>query len=184
MLHYKHGNQQQPESRIHTMTLEQLKALKTGDKVRCFWNHPSGETIDKVETVTVPWSRENDFGEPSALLKTLRITPYNYQHFTIVSKSETPMTLVQIAQTFPPMWQWNHQQEQIVAEAIKAIVGQTFICNHPNMQGVETTVVEQHPHSRGVTLFLHSPSRADQSVVNHECDIFHFAQYYTPIANQ
>ena len=75
------------------MALEQLKALKAGDKVRCFWNHPSGETIDKVETVTVPWSRENDFGEPSALLKTLRITPYNYQHFTIVSKSsETPMT--------------------------------------------------------------------------------------------
>lgn len=90
------------------------------------------------------------------------------------------MTLTEIAQTFPPMWAWNRQQEQTVAKAIRAIVGQTFICNHPNMKGVETTVVEQHPHSRGTTLFLHSPSRADQSVVNHECDIFHFVEFYTP----
>ena len=91
------------------------------------------------------------------------------------------MTLTQIAQTFPPMWAWSNDQQQTVAKAIRAIVGQTFICNHPNMQGVETTVVEQHPHSRGITLFLHSPSRADQSAVNHECDIFHFVEYYTPV---
>ena len=89
------------------------------------------------------------------------------------------MTLTEIAQTFPPMWAWSREQEQTVAKAINAIVGQTYICNHPNMQGVETTVVEQHPHSRGVTLFLHSPSRADQSVVNHECDVFHFVEFYT-----
>ena len=93
---------------------------------------------------------------------------------------DTTMTLTEIAQTFPPMWAWDHQQQQTVAKAINAIIGQTYICNHPNMQGVETTVVEQHPHSRGVTLFLHSPSRADQSVVKHECDVFHFVEFYTP----
>ena len=68
------------------MTLEQVKSLKAGDKVRCFWNHPSGETIDKVETVTIPWNRQDNAADPFALLQTLRITPYNYQHFTIVSQ--------------------------------------------------------------------------------------------------
>ena len=87
------------------------------------------------------------------------------------------MTLTEIAQTFPPMWAWDHQQQQTVAKAINAIIGQTYICNHPNMQGVETTVVEQHPHSRGVTLFLHSPSRETHQ--NHECDVFHFVEFYT-----
>mgnify|MGYP003131870872 FL=1 len=95
------------------------------------------------------------------------------------STQDKPMTLTEIAQTFPPMWAWSREQEQTVAKAIQAIVGQTYICNHPNMNGVETTVVEQHPHSRGTTLFLHSPSRADQSVVNHECDVFHFVEFYT-----
>ena len=68
------------------MTLEQVKSLKVGDRVRCFWNHPSGETIDKVETVTVGWGCEVAMGSPSAVLQTLRITLYNYKHFTIVSK--------------------------------------------------------------------------------------------------
>lgn len=87
----------------------------------------------------------------------------------------------QLAQTLPPMWHWNHEQKMTVKMAIGALVGRTFICNHPNMQGVETTVVEQHPHSAGVTLFLHSPSRADESVINHECDIWHFVEFYTPV---
>ena len=68
------------------MTLEQVKSLKVGDKVCCFWNHPSGETIDKVETVTIPWCKEDGFGDPSAVLQTLRITPHNYRFFTIVSQ--------------------------------------------------------------------------------------------------
>jgi len=68
------------------MTLEQVKSLKVGDVVRCFWNHPSGETIDKVETVTIPWCKEDGFGDPSAVLQTLRITPHNLRHFTIVSQ--------------------------------------------------------------------------------------------------
>ena len=94
------------------------------------------------------------------------------------STQDEPMTLTEIAQTFPPMWQWSHQQEQTVAKAISGLVGQTFICNHPNMQGVETTVVEQHPHSRGCTLELHSPSRETHQ--NHSCDVFHFVEFYTP----
>jgi len=69
------------------MTLKQVKSLKVGDKVRCLWNHPSGRTIDKVETVTVPWGSEVPMGVPSATLETLIITPYTYKHFTIVSKS-------------------------------------------------------------------------------------------------
>jgi len=69
------------------MTLKQVKSLKVGDKVRCLWNHPSGRTIDKVETVTVTWSSEVSMGVPSATLETLIITPYTYKHFTIVSKS-------------------------------------------------------------------------------------------------
>lgn len=90
--------------------------------------------------------------------------------------------ICEIAQTFPPMWSWNHQQEQTVAAAIKAIVGQTFICNHPNMEGVETTVVEQHPHSRGVTLFLHSPSQKTPDWNgDHQCDVFHFVEFYSPV---
>ena len=88
------------------------------------------------------------------------------------------MTLTEIAHTFPPMWQWNHQQEQTVAKAINAMVGQTFTCNHPKMQGVETTVVEPHPHSLGCTLELHSPSRETHQ--NHSCDVFHFVEFYTP----
>lgn len=103
---------------------------------------------------------------------------------TIPNAQDNNMTLTQIAQTFPPMWAWSNDQQQTVAKAIRAIVGQTFVCHHPNMQGVETTVVEQHPHSRGITLFLHSPSRADQSVVNHECDIFHFVENYTPLTQE
>ena len=94
------------------------------------------------------------------------------------STQDEPMTLTEIAQTFPPMWQWSHQQEQTVAKAISGLVGQTFICNHPNMQGVETTVVEQHPHSSGCTLELHSPSRSTHQ--NHSCDVFHFVEFYTP----
>ena len=105
----------------------------------------------------------------------------------MTTQSSTPsngqtMTLAEIAQTFPPMWAWNHDQQQTVATAIKAIVGQTFVCNHPNMFGVETTVRPPHPHSRGTTLFLHSPSRPDNTVVNHKCDIFFFVEFYTPIA--
>ena len=91
------------------------------------------------------------------------------------------MTLTEIAKTFPPMHLWNHDQQQIVAKAIRSIIGQTFVCNHPNMQGVETTVVEHHPHSSGCTLELYSPSREHHK--NHSCDIFHFVEYYTPINN-
>ena len=69
------------------MTLKQVKSLKVGDVVRCLWNHPSGKTIDKVETVTVVWSSEVPMGVPSATLETLYVTPYNHKHFTIVSKS-------------------------------------------------------------------------------------------------
>ena len=94
------------------------------------------------------------------------------------STQDEPMTLTEIAQTFPPMWQWSHQQEQTVAKAISGLVGQTFICNHPNMQGVETTVVEHHPHSSGCTLELHSPSRSTHQ--NHSCDVFHFVEFSTP----
>ena len=94
---------------------------------------------------------------------------------------DNSMTLTQIAQTFPPMWAWSNDQQQTVAKAIQAIVGQTFVCHHPNMQGVETTVVAQHPHSCGTTLFLYSPSRADKAVVNHECSVFHFVENYTPV---
>ena len=91
---------------------------------------------------------------------------------------DTTMTLTEIAQTFPPMHRWTREQERTVAKAINAIIGQTFICNHPNMQGVETTVVEHHPHSSGCTLELHSPSRSTHQ--NHSCDVFHFVEYYTP----
>ena len=91
---------------------------------------------------------------------------------------DTTMTLTEIAQTFPPMHRWTREQQRIVAKAINAIIGQTFICNHPNMQGVETTVVEHHPHSSGCTLELHSPSRSTHQ--NHSCDVFHFVEYYTP----
>ena len=101
-----------------------------------------------------------------------------FDHAIQSSTQDKPMTLTEIAQTFPPMWAWSNDQQETVAKAIQAIVGQTFICNHPNMLGVETTVVEQHPHSRGVTLFLHSPSRETHQ--NHECDLFHFNEYYTP----
>jgi len=87
--------------------------------------------------------------------------------------------LTEIARTFPPMWAWNHQQQQTAIAAIQAIIGQTFVCNHPNMQGVETTVVESHPHSSGTTLFLHSPSR--ETHWNHECDVFHFVEFYKPL---
>jgi len=91
------------------------------------------------------------------------------------------MTLTQIAQTFPPMWQWTRDQEQTVAKAIQAIVGQTFVCTNPLAMGIEATVVAQHPHSCGTTLFLHSPSRADKAVVNHEASVFHFVENYTPV---
>ena len=94
------------------------------------------------------------------------------------STQDTTMTLTEIAQTFPPMHRWSREQQQTVAKAINAIIGQTFICNHPNMQGVETTVVEQHPHSSGCTLELHSPSRETHQ--NHSCDVFHFVENYTP----
>ena len=86
--------------------------------------------------------------------------------------------ICEIAQTFPPMWAWNHQQRQTVAKAINAVIGQTFICNHPNMEGVETLVVEHHPHSSGCTLELHSAERSSHR--DHSCDVFHFAEFYTP----
>ena len=88
------------------------------------------------------------------------------------------MTIAEIAQSFPQMHNWNHEQQQTVINAINAIIGQTFICNHPNMQGVETTVVQPDPRSSGSTLFLHSPSNRDFQ--HHECDVFHFAEFYTP----
>ena len=97
-------------------------------------------------------------------------------------KQDAPMTLTQIAQTFPPMHRWTRSQEQTVAKAINAIIGQTFICNHPNMQGVETTVVESHPHSSGCTLELLSPSRDTHQ--RHSCDVFHFVEFYTPITQE
>jgi hypothetical protein len=68
------------------MTLKQVKSLKVGDVVRCLWNHPSGKTIDKVETVTTTWGVDVAMGVPSATLETLYITPYNHKHFTIVSQ--------------------------------------------------------------------------------------------------
>ena len=98
------------------------------------------------------------------------------------SKQDIPMTLTQIAQTFPPMHRWNREQQQTVAKAIDAIIGQTFICNHPNMQGVETTVIEHHPHSSGCTLELHSPSRETHQY--HGCDVFHFVEFYTPVPQE
>lgn len=98
------------------------------------------------------------------------------------SKQDIPMTLTQIAQTFPPMHRWNREQQQTVAKAIDAIIGQTFICNHPNMQGVETTVIEHHPHSSGYTLELHSPSRETHQY--HGCDVFHFVEFYTPVPQE
>lgn len=98
------------------------------------------------------------------------------------SKQDIPMTLIQIAQTFPPMHRWNREQQQTVAKAIDAIIGQTFICNHPNMQGVETTVIEHHPHSSGYTLELHSPSRETHQY--HGCDVFHFVEFYTPVPQE
>ena len=98
------------------------------------------------------------------------------------SKQDIPMTLTQIAQTFPPMHRWNREQQQTVAKAINAVIGQTFICNHPNMQGVETTVIEHHPHSSGYTLELHSPSRETHQY--HGCDVFHFVEFYTPVPQE
>ena len=98
------------------------------------------------------------------------------------SKQDIPMTLTQIAQTFPPMHRWNREQQQTVAKAIDAIIGQTFICSHPNMQGVETTVIEHHPHSSGYTLELHSPSRETHQY--HGCDVFHFVEFYTPVPQE
>lgn len=88
------------------------------------------------------------------------------------------MTITEIAQSFPERHNWNHEQQQTVINAINAIIGQTFICNHPNMLGVETTVVQPDPRSSGSTLYLHSPSNRDFQ--HHECDVFHFAEFYTP----
>ena len=89
------------------------------------------------------------------------------------------MTLTQIAQTFPPMWAWSNDQQQTVAKAIQAIVGQTFVCTNPLAMGIEATVVEKHPHSSGCALELHSPSKISHQ--NHGCDIFHFVENYTRV---
>jgi len=92
---------------------------------------------------------------------------------------DNSMTLTQIAQTFPPMWYWTTEQEQTVAKAIQAIVGQTFVCTNPLAMGIQATVVEKHPHSMGCTVELHSPSKISHQ--NHGCDIFHFVENYTPV---
>ena len=122
--------------------------------------------IHKVKAHNITTGEDDEIGEV-AMLGAYPIKP-----------QEKSMTLNEIAQTFPPMHRWTREQQQTVAKAINAIIGQTFICNHPNMQGVETTVVEHHPHSSGCTLELHSPSRETHR--NHSCDVFHFVEYYTP----
>ena len=96
---------------------------------------------------------------------------------------DNSMTLTQIAQTFPPRWAWSNDQEQTVAKAIQAIVGQTFVCTNPLAMGIESTVVESHPHSSGCTVELHSPTLNQRPIrhQNHSCDIFHFVENYTRV---
>lgn len=87
------------------------------------------------------------------------------------------MTLTEIAKTFGPRHTWTTKQEEIVIQAIRSIIGQTFVCNHQNASNMTATVVKPHPHSRGTELELSSPTFSSET---HSCDVFHFVQYYTP----
>lgn len=96
----------------------------------------------------------------------------------IKSSSHSFETITEITKTFPSRYLWSREQERTVAKAIQAIIGQTFVCNHPMMNGAEVTVVQPHPYSSGCTIYLHSSSQETHK--NHECDIFHFVEFYTP----